>query len=78
MNKNDILGMLVYFITATVFGGGVALILLAVHEDNDRCHYYSGKWSKQDLICGCIAIGLGLLLRYLFLQDNNFFSSFFQ
>lgn len=68
MNKNDILGMLVYFLTAVIFGGGIALVLLAVHEDNDRCHYYNGKWSKKDIILGLIAICSGLILRVTILQ----------
>lgn len=78
MNKNDIIGFIVYILTTILFGGAVALILLIIHEDNDRCHYYSGQWSLKDLTIGCVAIIIGLLLRYLFLQDNNFFSSFFQ
>lgn len=69
MNKNDLLGILVYFLTAVIFGGGIALILLAVHEDNDRCHYYKGKWSKKDIICGGIAISLGMVARH-FLKDT--------
>lgn len=71
MNKNDILGMLVYFITATVFGGGIALILLAVHEDNDRCHYYNGSWNKGDLLSGVIAITVGMALRYLLCANSG-------
>ena len=71
MNKNDILGMLVYFITATVFGGGIALILLAVHEDNDRCHYYNGSWNKGDLLSGVIAIAVGMALRYLLCANSG-------
>lgn len=60
----NILGFLTYLLAAVIFGGGIALVLLAVHEDNDRCHYYNGKWSKKDIICGCIAISLGIIARY--------------
>lgn len=68
MNKltmNNILGMVVYFLAASIFGAGVALILLAVHEDNDRCHYYGGKWNKGDLLRGCMAVALGAVAHYV-------------
>jgi len=68
MNKltmNNILGMVVYFLAASIFGAGVALILLAVHEDNDRCHYYVGKWNKGDLLRGCMAVALGAVAHYV-------------
>ena len=71
MNKNDILGMLVYFLTAVIFGGGAALVLLAVHEDNDRCHYYNGNWNKGDLLSGVLAITVGMALRYLLCANSG-------
>ena len=45
MNRKDWMGMVVYFLISLIFGGGFGLIALIVHEDNDRCHYYHGKWN---------------------------------
>ena len=50
--------MVVYFLISLIFGGGFGLIMLIVHEDNDRCHYYHGEWNKGDLTRGCIAIAV--------------------
>lgn len=58
-----ILAAIAYFVAAAAFGGGVALVLLAVHEDNDRCHYYGGAWDKGDIMRGCAAIAAGMALR---------------
>ena len=57
--------MLVYFTIALIFGGGFGLLALIVHEDNDRCHYYGGTWNRGDLVRGCLAVGMGMVLRYL-------------
>ena len=68
MNKTtkcNILGMAVYFFIAVLFGGGYALIAMIVHEDNDRCHYNSGKFEKGDIIRGCVAVAVGTAVRYL-------------
>jgi len=62
--KRNILGMAVYFLIAVLFGGGIALLAMIIHEDNDRCHYNSGKFEKWDLVRGCIAVGLGTVLGY--------------
>lgn len=61
--KRDILGMAVYFAISLLFGGGFGLLALIVHEDNDRCHYYGGSWSKGDLLRGCVAVAVGTILR---------------
>lgn len=63
--KRNILGMAVYFCIAVLFGGGYALIAMIVHEDNDRCHYNSGKFEKWDLVRGCVAVAVGTAVRYL-------------
>jgi len=68
MNKltmNNILGMVVYFLAASIFGAGVAIILLALHEDNDRCQYYNGEWNKEDLLHGLAAIAVGKVAHYV-------------
>ena len=63
--KSNLLGMLVYFTIALLFGGGFGLLALIVHEDNDRCHYYGGTWYRGDLVRGCLSVGVGMGLRYL-------------
>lgn len=67
----NILGFLTYLLAAVIFGGGMALVLLAVHEDNDRCHYYNGSWNKGDLLSGVIAITVGMALRYLLCANSG-------
>ena len=62
--KRNLLGMLVYMTIALVFGGGFGLLALIVKEDNDRCHYYGGTWNRGDLVRGCLAVGVGMGLRY--------------
>lgn len=49
---------------AMLFGGGIALLALIVYEDNDRCQYYQGEWNKGDLLRGCLAVAVGVALRY--------------
>lgn len=61
--KRNIIGMAVYFLAAVLFGGGIALIAMIVHEDNDRCHYGGGKYETGDLVRGCIAVALGVAVR---------------
>lgn len=63
--KRNLLGMLVYFTIAMLFGGGFGLLALIVKEDNDRCHYYNGTWNVGDLVRGSLAVGVGMGLRYL-------------
>ena len=69
MNRKDWMGMVVYFLISLIFGGGFGLLTLIVHEDNDRCHYYHGEWNKGDLTRGCIAVVVGMVVRY-FLNIN--------
>ena len=69
MSKNDLKGILTYLGISTLFGGGFGLLALIIHEDNDRCHYYNGKWNKGDLIRGCIAVAAGTILRLLLGYD---------
>ena len=42
---------------------------ISKYEDNDRCHYYHGEWNKGDLMRGCIAVVVGMAVRY-FLNIN--------
>ena len=67
MNKTtrkNMMGMVVYMGIAMLFGGGFGLLALIVHEDNDRCHYYHGEWNRGDLLRGCVAVAVGMALRY--------------
>lgn len=48
---------------AMLFGGGFGLLAMIVHEDNDRCHYYH-VWNRGDLLRGCVAVAVGMALRY--------------
>lgn len=66
MNKtrHNIMGMVVYMCIAMLFGGGFGLLAMIVHEDNDRCHYYHGVWNRGDLLRGCVAVAVGMALRY--------------
>ena len=69
MSKNDLKGMLTYLGISALFGGSFGLLALIIHEDNDRCHYYNGKWNKDDLIRGCIAVAAGTIIRLLLGYD---------
>ena len=69
--KNNIIGFAVYFLTAILFSPAVAVILLAMKENSDRCHYYGGVWSKTDIIIGCGAVALGAAVRYLLFNYFN-------
>ncbi len=64
--KNNIIGFVVYFLTSLVFSPGVGIILLAMKENADRCHYYGGKWSYEDLCIGVVASFAGGLIKYIF------------
>lgn len=66
--KNNILGFIVYLLSAVLFAPAVAVILLAIKENSDRCHYYGGKWSYTDLAIGTLAILIGIILRIIFPQ----------
>lgn len=65
---NNILGAVVYLSTAIVFGGSTALLMLFIKENNDRCHYYNGKWNKADLLCGAVAICAGMVVNHYLLK----------
>ena len=69
--KNNIIGFVVYFLTSLVFSPGVGIILLAMKENADRCHYYNGKWSKTDIIIGCGAVAVGVAAKYLLFNYLN-------
>lgn len=62
--ERNLLGMAVYFGIAVLFGGAAGLLALIVKEDNDRCHYYGGRYERGDLVRGCVAVGLGMALRW--------------
>lgn len=70
--KNNIIGFAVYFLTAILFSPAVAVILLAIKENSDRCHYYGGAWNKTDIIIGCSAVALGAAVRYILFNYLKF------
>lgn len=51
-------------LTSQKTGSGYALLALIIHEDNDRCHYYQGRWNRGDLVRGILSISIGALVRY--------------
>lgn len=69
--KNNIIGFLVYFLASLALSPGVSIILLAMKENADRCHYYNGRWNKTDIIIGCSAVALGAAVRYLLFNYLN-------
>lgn len=64
--KNNIIGFLVYFLASLTLSPSVSIILLAMKENADRCHYYGGKWSYEDLCIGVAASLVGGLIKYIF------------
>lgn len=62
--KNNIIGFIVYLLTSVIFSPSVGIILLAMKENADRCHYYNGKLNKTDLAIGISAITIGMVIRY--------------
>lgn len=62
--KNNILGFAVYLLAAILFSPSVGIILLAIKENADRCHYYNGSWNKTDLLIGCSAVAIGMVIRH--------------
>ena len=66
--KNNIIGFIVYFLASLVFSPAVAVILLAIKENSDRCHYYGGTWNKTDIAIGIVSILLGTISRMLILN----------
>ena len=69
--KNNIIGFAVYLFAAIIFSSAVAIILLAMKENSDRCHYYNGEWNKTDIIIGCSAVALGAAVRCLLFNYFN-------
>ena len=70
--KNNIIGFIVYLLTSVLFSPSVGIILLAMKENSDRCHYYNGKWNKTDLAIGCSAVALGAAVRYILFNYLKF------
>lgn len=62
--KNNIIGFIVYLLASVIFSPSVGIILLAIKENADRCHYYNGLWNKTDIIIGCSAVAIGMVIRY--------------
>lgn len=69
--KNNIIGFIVYLLTSVIFSPSVGIILLAMKENADRCHYYNGSWNKTDLGIGCSAVALGAAVRHLLFNYFN-------
>lgn len=69
--RNNIIGFIVYLLASTVFSPAVGIILLAIKENSDRCHYYNGAWNKADIIIGCSAVALGAAVRCLLFNILN-------
>lgn len=65
--KNNIIGFIVYLITTIIFAPTTSILMLFIKENADRCHYYGGEWNKTDLIIGCSAIAIGMIIRYFIL-----------
>lgn len=65
--KNNIIGFIAYLSASVIFSPSVGIILLAMKENADRCHYYDGKWNKTDLAIGISAIAIGMVIRYFIL-----------
>ena len=70
--KNNIIGFIVYLLASVVFSPSVGIILLAMKENSDRCHYYNGAWNKTDIIIGCSAVALGAAVRYILFNYLKF------
>ncbi|WP_139255763.1 hypothetical protein [Bacteroides mediterraneensis] len=64
--KNNIIGFVTYLLATILFSPSVGVILLAMKENSDRCHYYGGKWNMTDIVLGLVAIIIGVAIRYFF------------
>ena len=62
--KNTIIGFVVYLLATILLSPSAGVILLAMKENSDRCHYYGGKWNITDLAIGVFAISVGMAVRY--------------
>jgi hypothetical protein len=64
--KNNIIGFVVYLLATILLSPSAGVILLAMKENSDRCHYYGGKWNITDLAIGMAAVSIGVAVRYFF------------
>lgn len=64
--KNNIIGFITYLLATILFSPSVGIILLAMKENSDRCHYYKGKWNITDIAIGIVAISIGVAVRHFF------------
>lgn len=64
--KNNILGFITYLLATILFSPSVGIILLAMKENADRCHYYKGKWNMTDIAIGIATVSIGIAVRYFF------------
>lgn len=64
--KNNIIGFITYLLATILFSPSVGIILLAMKENSDRCHYYKGKWNITDIAIGIVAISIGVAARHFF------------
>lgn len=64
--RNNIFGFITYLLATILFSPSVGIILLAMKENSDRCHYYKGKWNITDIAIGIVAISIGVAIRYFF------------
>lgn len=64
--KNNILRFVAYLLATIIFSPSAGIILLAMKENSDRCHYYDGKWNTTDIAIGLAAVSVGVAVRYFF------------
>lgn len=64
--RNNVFGFITYLLVTILFSPSVGIILLAMKENSDRCHYYKGKWNVTDIAIGIVAISIGVAIRYFF------------
>lgn len=64
--KNNIIGFVVYLLATILLSPLAGVILLAMKENSDRCHYYGGNWNITDLAIGMAAVSIGVAVRYFF------------
>lgn len=58
--KNNIIGFVVYLLATILLSPSAGVILLAMKENSDRCHYYGGKWNITDLAISMAAVSIGV------------------
>lgn len=64
--KNNIIGFIVYLSATALLSAEAGVLLLAMKENSDRCHYYNGSWSKTGIAIGLSAVFIGQLIRCFF------------